>query len=60
MGEIMNWLVAGFIIGFCCGVYIQEKSAKERYLESGAIAVYEGKATCEKALDQLVCNVRRN
>ena len=56
----MNWLIAGFIIGFCCGVYVQEQSAKKRYLEDGAIAVYEGKATCEKALGQWVCKVRRN
>lgn len=56
----MNWLIAGFIIGFCCGVYVQEQSAKKRYWGDGAIAVYEGKATCEKALDQWVCKVRRN
>ena len=56
----MNWTLLVFLIGVGCGAYIQEQSAKKHYLEDGAIAVYEGKATCEKALDQWVCKVRRN
>lgn len=57
MKEILSFAL-GVAIGF--GAFYTTPSKKHEIKVSGAIAVYEGKATCEKALDQWVCNVRRN
>ena len=53
---------AGMIIGAitAIGIFWIPPEQKHEIKVSGAIAVYEGKATCEKALDQWVCKVRRN
>ena len=57
MKEILSFAL-GVAIGF--GAFYTTPSKKHEIKVSGAIAVYEGKATCEKALDQWVCNLRRN
>lgn len=57
MKEILAFAL-GVAIGF--GAFYTTPSKKHEIKVSGAIAVYEGKATCEKALDQWVCKVRRN
>ena len=57
MKEVLAF-VLGVAIGF--GAFYTTPSKKHEIKVSGAISVYEGKATCEKALDQWVCKVRRN
>ena len=57
MKEILSF-VLGVAIGF--GAFYTTPSKKQEIKVSGAIAVYEGKATCEKSLDQWVCKVRMN
>lgn len=57
MKEILSF-VLGVAIGF--GAFYTTPSKKHEIKVSGAIAVYEGKATCEKALDKWICKVRRN
>lgn len=54
---IAGW-VTGLIVGFI--IFFVTPEQKHEIKVSGAIAVYEGNATCEKALDQWVCKVRRN
>lgn len=58
----MNTIVPSFISGFflAVAIFFTTPEQKHEIKVSGAIAVYEGKATCEKALDQWVCKVRRN
>ena len=58
---MMYW-IAGVWCGIAFGfaAFYISPTEKHEIKVSGAIAVYEGKATCEKALDQWVCKVRRN
>lgn len=58
----MKDFAAGIIIGaiIAIGTFWVTPEQKHEIKVSGAIAVYEGKATCEKALDQWICKVRRN
>lgn len=58
----MKDFAAGIIIGamISFGTFWVTPEQKHEIKVSGAIAVYEGKATCEKALDQWFCKVRRN
>lgn len=58
----MKEFAAGIIIGamIAFGALWVTPEQKHEIKVSGAISVYEGKATCEKALDQWVCKVRRN
>lgn len=59
MKEIIAFAL-GVAIAIVVGAFHTTPSKKHEIKVSGATAVYEGKATCEKALDQWVCNVRRN
>lgn len=58
----MKEFAAGMLTGslIAIGIFWVTPEQKHEIKVSGAIAVYEGKATCEKALDQWVCKVRRN
>lgn len=58
MKDFAAGIIIGAIIAF--GTFLVTPEQKHEIKVSGAIAVYEGKATCEKALDQWVCKVRRN
>lgn len=58
MKDFAAGIIIGSIIAFATFWVTPEQ--KHEIKVSGAIAVYEGKATCEKALDQWVCKVRRN
>ncbi len=59
----MKDFAAGIIIGALISIstfFWVTPEQKHEIKVSGAIAVYEGKATCEKAMGQWVCKVRRN
>ena len=58
MKEFASGMLIGSLISI--GIFWVAPEQKHEIKVSGAIAVYEGKATCEKALDQWVCKVRRN
>lgn len=63
MKSVITGLVIGcsiFALLWCISLFVVTPQERQSIKESGAIAVYEGKATCEKALDQWVCKVRRN
>lgn len=58
MKDFAAGIIIGAIIAF--GTIWVTPEQKHEIKVSGAIAVYEGKATCEKALGQWVCKVRRD
>ena len=58
MKDVIFGAIAGLFLGLLA--FWTDPQEKHKIKVSGAIAVYEGKATCEKALDQWVCKVRRN
>ena len=61
-GEVMmHWIIGAWCgIAFGFAAFYISPDERHEIKVSGAIAVYEGKATCEKALEQWVCKVRRN
>lgn len=58
----MKRTLLGFAI-FCCGIVVgaalmlPPKDSSQKIMAKGAIAVYEHRAVCEKALDQWVCSI---
>ena len=51
-------LVAGFGLGFA--VFHPGKEQVSELKAKAAVAVYEGRAVCEKALDQWVCSIPKD
>ncbi|MCO6575872.1 hypothetical protein KFU41_15065 [Escherichia coli] len=52
------YLTAGFAIGFA--VFSPGKESVNELKAKVAVAVYEGRAVCEKALDQWVCSIPKD
>lgn len=52
------YLVAGFSLGFT--VFYPDKESVNELKAKAAVAVYEGRAVCEKALDQWVCSIPKD
>lgn len=57
----MTNFITGIAIGVLWGFafFFVTPGQKHEIKVSGAIAVYEGKAKCEKALDKWVCKVSK-
>lgn len=51
-----------FVLGTACGALaaFPTDSRDNRIKAEGAVSVYEGRGTCEKALDQWVCSIPKD